>query len=171
MKVYDLTPEQIAKAQRVSMHPIEKDFHDEYSENFNAVDRRPYELVRMQHDRALQANREHAAAPYIGETPQQYDRRLTQQQMKHATTYPVMGTLQKVDGKLYRDMQATIMREALQAPARRGELVPIKFTDSAGRVITEYEGTMDWLNQFKAPVEKGDICYNGKACKPPVGIS
>ncbi|WP_109482492.1 hypothetical protein [Paraburkholderia sp. C35] len=165
--------------ERVPAHAIERDYADNHSEVFKFVDRRPYEQVRMTHDRAMQANKVFAEAPYIGETPQQYDRRLVKALAKHSPSYEKFSTFQKIPDSLYFDgkdeygkpmpgIRTTVMREALEGPARRNELVEIKLQGPHGTGYSEYEGSMAWLDTYKAGGFVSPVCVNGVPHTLPV---
>ncbi|MFM0665391.1 hypothetical protein [Paraburkholderia sediminicola] len=149
----DLTP--------VVEHPMQADYRGNDFANLSYGERTKYYAVRDRLDRALQANAVFPEYPNQGETPELYERRLTRSLMPHATTYAPMK-LDRIPTDLFRDLQKTVLAEAMQAPARRGELVPIRSKDHVGREITEYEGSMScWLNAYKAPGWRGPITING----------
>lgn len=142
-------------------HPMQADHRGPDFASLNYGERLPFYATRDRLDRALQANKIHPEYPRDGETPELYERRLTRSLMPHATTYQPMK-LDRIPTDLFRDIQKTVLTEALQGPARRNELVPIKSRDRVGREIVEYEGRLScWLNEFKAPGWRGPITIDG----------
>ncbi|MFL9915050.1 hypothetical protein PQR75_06540 [Paraburkholderia fungorum] len=123
--------------------------------------RLPFYEVRDKFDRVLQANKMYPLKPQEGETPELYERRLTRELMPHATSYAPMK-LDKIPADIFRDIEKTVVKEAMQAPARRGELVPVRFKDRVGREVTEFEGRMScWLGQFRGPCLATGVCLDG----------
>ncbi|WP_144139112.1 hypothetical protein [Paraburkholderia sp. BCC1884] len=121
-----------------------------------------FRKVRADLDRVIQANRVTLDSPQVGETPQTYERRVIRDLMPHATSYSPMK-LDKLPAELFRDIKRTVVAEAMQAPARRGELVPITFRDAVGRQTTEFEGRMScWMGQFRGPALATGICIDGR---------
>ncbi|MEM5382621.1 hypothetical protein VSR68_03320 [Paraburkholderia phymatum] len=152
---------------RVPAHRIDLDWACPASETFRKIPRAPFEAVRMEYDRALQANNQLVDYPYVGESVDLYRRRLATALMPHAVTYPAMK-LEKINGKLFRDIEQTVLKEAIEKPARDGRLVEIKLKDRSGRAYSEYEGSMGcWLNQFKGPVMASPILVPGGARRSP----
>ncbi|WP_143026383.1 hypothetical protein [Paraburkholderia fungorum] len=110
----------------------------------------PYQQVRTRLDRVLQVTKTAVDVPQAGETPTTYEARLTAKLMPHCTSYQPMARLDKLAPDLFRDIQRTVVAEAMEKPAREGTLAPYKYKDQTGRVVTEYAGSMSsWMNEFK----------------------
>ncbi|CAD6525953.1 hypothetical protein ACFQ3P_13795 [Paraburkholderia sabiae] len=174
---YDLKQDEVEEIRKrpVEHHKITRDYMGNNPQDFMGKDRKPFEQVRDELDRVLQANRVVAIYPQADETPATYERRLLQKLMPHGTTWPVMASLKKTPDDVYFDhidektkkpvdgMRTTVLREAMQAPERRGELVEIHLKDRAGRDIVEFEGDMSaWMNQFKGPIQVGPFIDENK---------
>lgn len=142
-------------------HPMQADMPGSNPAPLSYGERLPFYAARDRVDRAIQANRVYPSKPQEGETPELYERRLTRELMPHCTSYGPMS-LARVPADLFKGIQATVVKEAMEAPARRGELVPIKSKDRVGREVTEFEGRMScWLDQFRGPCLATGILIDG----------
>jgi hypothetical protein len=112
-------------------------------------ERQGFEQVRMRADRALQVCKVRPDKPQRGETVQTYERKILQELKKFSPSLNwcdfSYGTPEQV-----ADFAPTVLKEALAAPKRRGELAEVRLRDRSGRVISEFEGDKNtWLNQFR----------------------
>lgn len=111
--------------------------------------RHAFEEVRMRADRALQVNRIRPVKPQRNESVTTYERRLLQDLKTFSPSLNwcdfTYGTAEEV-----ADFAPTVLKEALAAPKRRGELAEVKLQDRSGRYISEFEGAKSaWMGQFR----------------------
>lgn len=111
--------------------------------------RQAFEQVRAKADRAIQVNKVLPDVPQRGESVTTYERRLLQELKKFSPSCNwcdfTYGTPEQV-----ADFAPTVLKEALEAPQRRGELAEVRLKDQSGRIISEFEGDKNsWLNQFR----------------------
>jgi hypothetical protein len=112
-------------------------------------ERQGFEQVRMRADRALQVCKVRPDKPQRGETVQTYERKILQELAQFSPSLSWCdfshGTAEQV-----ADFAPTVLKEALAAPKRRGELAEVKLQDRSGRVISEFEGAKSaWMGQFR----------------------
>lgn len=121
-----------------------------------------FERVRMRCDRALQATKTLPTVPQRNESVTTYERRLLGELKAHAPSCKrydfSWGTAEQV-----AEIAPKLLREAIEAPKRRGELVEIKLRDRSGRIVSEFEGSKScWLGQFKAVPAGEGVYLDGK---------
>ena len=94
--------------------------------------------------------------PLHGESPVEYRKRLAAKFQKHSQKMAGIR-LDSLEGPAFDVIEGQIYADALEAARspdvqKAGVLIPIERRDSAGRVITTFEGDpMSWMQHFMSP--------------------
>jgi hypothetical protein len=120
-------------------------------------------MTQARADAALQPFGKRASPPISGETPDKYRQRQLRHlappspRFKDETFYSVTGaTLSACEDIVYTDAAAAA-RDS-DSPANAGRLIPLRKTDDAGRVITQFAGDpLSWMQSFMGNGARGRI--------------
>ena len=127
-----------------------------------ADDQAQYRPLREKYAKPLAFNQVVPNQPQQGMSTAEYERALLADLSKHTERYARtdIAHLPLPMISKYRD---SIVSEALQAPARRGELASYTYQDRSGREITEFAGPKSaWMNEFKSNFRCAGVSAGGR---------